>query len=152
MSNVSMLIVGCGVIALLYGIIAIKSVLAAPAGNERMQEIAAAIQEGASAYLNRQYTAIAIAGVVIGIVLGGHCLPSSINAFTFSSKGSALISRVVANRSLIASGLSSRKAGGSSNTIALTYCDDWAATAAVIEAPSECPIMMTGSSRYSSIS
>ena len=70
MSNVSMLIVGCGVIALLYGIIAIKSVLAAPAGNERMQEIAAAIQEGASAYLNRQYTAIAIAGVVIGIVLG----------------------------------------------------------------------------------
>ncbi|MBT5939479.1 MAG: sodium-translocating pyrophosphatase, partial [Rhodospirillaceae bacterium] len=70
MTNVSMLIVGCGVIALLYGIFAIKSVLAAPAGNERMQEIAAAIQEGASAYLNRQYTAIAIAGVVIGIVLG----------------------------------------------------------------------------------
>ncbi len=70
MSNVSMLIVGCGVIALLYGIYAIRSVLAAPAGTERMQEIAAAIQEGASAYLNRQYTAIAVAGVVIGIVLG----------------------------------------------------------------------------------
>tara|TARA_B100000315_G_scaffold223256_1_gene227898 strand:- start:19660 stop:21741 length:2082 start_codon:yes stop_codon:yes gene_type:complete len=65
-----MLIVGCGVIALLYGIYAIRSVLAAPAGTERMQEIAAAIQEGASAYLNRQYTAIAVAGVVIGIVLG----------------------------------------------------------------------------------
>jgi K(+)-stimulated pyrophosphate-energized sodium pump len=45
-------------------------VLAAPAGNDKMQEIAAAIQEGASAYLNRQYTAIAIAGVVIGVVLG----------------------------------------------------------------------------------
>ena len=70
MSNVSMLIVGCGVIALLYGMYTIRSVLAAPAGTDRMQEIAAAIQEGASAYLNRQYTAIAIAGVVIGIILG----------------------------------------------------------------------------------
>ena len=70
MSNVSMLIVGCGVIALLYGMYTIRSVLAAPAGTDRMQEIAAAIQEGASAYLNRQYTAIAIAGVVIGFILG----------------------------------------------------------------------------------
>ncbi|MBT4938359.1 MAG: sodium-translocating pyrophosphatase, partial [Rhodospirillaceae bacterium] len=70
MSNVSMLIIACGVIGLLYGIYAIRSVLAAPAGTEKMQEIAAAIQEGASAYLNRQYTAIAVAGVVIGVVLG----------------------------------------------------------------------------------
>ncbi len=70
MSNVSMLIVGCGIIAIIYGIYAIRSVLAAPAGTEKMQEIASAIQEGASAYLNRQYTAIAIAGVVIGIILG----------------------------------------------------------------------------------
>ncbi len=70
MSNVSMLIVGCGVIAILYGIYAIRSVLAAPAGTEKMQEIASAIQEGAGAYLNRQYTAIAIAGVVIAIILG----------------------------------------------------------------------------------
>ena len=50
----------CAVIALLYGVVTIKSVLSAPAGNERMQEIAAAIQEGARAYLNRQYTAIEI--------------------------------------------------------------------------------------------
>jgi len=70
MSNVSMLIVGCGVVALLYGIYAIKSVLAAPAGTDRMQEIAAAVQEGAKAYLNRQYTAIAVAGIVIGVILG----------------------------------------------------------------------------------
>ncbi|MFP6713282.1 MAG: sodium-translocating pyrophosphatase [Rhodospirillales bacterium] len=70
MSNVSILIVACGVIALLYGVYAIRSVLAAPAGTEKMQEIAAAIQEGAKAYLNRQYIAIAIAGVVIGIALG----------------------------------------------------------------------------------
>ena len=70
MSQVSMLIVACGILALLYGVYAIRSVLAAPAGTERMQEIAAAVQEGASAYLNRQYTTIAIAGVVIGVGLG----------------------------------------------------------------------------------
>ena len=70
MSNVYILIIACGAVALLYGIYAIRAVLAAPAGNERMQEIAAAIQEGAKAYLNRQYTAIAMAGVVIGILLG----------------------------------------------------------------------------------
>ena len=70
MSTVSMLIVACGVLALLYGAYAIRSVLAAPAGTERMQEIAAAVQEGANAYLNRQYTAIAVAGIAIGIILG----------------------------------------------------------------------------------
>jgi K(+)-stimulated pyrophosphate-energized sodium pump len=70
MSNVYTLIIACGFIALLYGVYAIRSVLAAPAGNERMQEIASAIQEGARAYLNRQYQAIAMVGVVIGILLG----------------------------------------------------------------------------------
>jgi K(+)-stimulated pyrophosphate-energized sodium pump len=60
----------CGILALLYGVYAIRSVVAASAGTERMQEIAAAIQEGASAYLNRQYTTIAVAGVVIGVLLG----------------------------------------------------------------------------------
>ncbi len=60
----------CGALALVYGVWAIRSVLAAPAGNERMREIAAAIQEGAAAYLNRQYTAIAVVGAIIGILLG----------------------------------------------------------------------------------
>ena len=70
MSNVFLLVIGCGFLALLYGVYAIRSVLAAPAGTDRMQEIAGAIQEGANAYLNRQYKAIAVAGLVIGVLLG----------------------------------------------------------------------------------
>ena len=70
MSNVFFLVFGCGFLALLYGVYAIRSVLAAPAGTDRMQEIAGAIQEGANAYLNRQYKAIAVAGLVIGVLLG----------------------------------------------------------------------------------
>ena len=70
MSNVSIFVIACGLLAPAYGVYAIRSVLAAPAGTEAMQEIAAAIQEGARAYLNRQYTAIALVGAVIGVLLG----------------------------------------------------------------------------------
>lgn len=63
-------IICCGLIALLYGAYASKKVFAAPTGTKRMQEIAGAIQEGASAYLNRQYRAIGIVGILVAILLG----------------------------------------------------------------------------------
>src|SRR4051812_43221171 len=64
------LIVVCGLLAIVYGIWAIWSVLQADAGSARMQEIAGAVREGAQAYLKRQYTTIGIVGVVIFVVVG----------------------------------------------------------------------------------
>ena len=70
MAPAYILVIACGVLALAYGVLTSRGVLAANAGNARMQEISAAVQVGASAYLNRQYRTIAIAGVVILIILG----------------------------------------------------------------------------------
>jgi K(+)-stimulated pyrophosphate-energized sodium pump len=61
--------IACGLIAVLYGLVTSQQVLRAPAGDQKMQDIAAAIQEGAKAYLGRQYTTIAIVGVVVAAVM-----------------------------------------------------------------------------------
>ena len=67
--NLVFLAIACGVIALLYGILTSQQVLRASPGNARMVEVAGAIQEGASAYLRRQYTAITIVGVVVAAIV-----------------------------------------------------------------------------------
>src|SRR5256885_10773346 len=80
-SNLLYVAIGCGVLALLYGIITSRQVLGMSPGNGRMVEVAAAIQEGAGAYLRRQYTTIAIVGVIVAIIVGYFLKPLSAVSF-----------------------------------------------------------------------
>ena len=76
MSLLLLITVGCGVLALIYSALASRQIMAQSAGTDKMQEIASAIQEGAAAYLARQYKTIAAVGVFVAgllyLLLGGH--------------------------------------------------------------------------------
>jgi K(+)-stimulated pyrophosphate-energized sodium pump len=84
------LCLGASALALLYGVITATWVLRQPAGNERMQEIAAAVQEGASAYMNRQYAAIGVVGVSIFVILGAALDWATAIGFAIGATFSAL--------------------------------------------------------------
>jgi K(+)-stimulated pyrophosphate-energized sodium pump len=64
------LALGSAILAIIYGLVTTRWVLAKPAGNEKMQSIAAAVQEGAKAYMNRQYSTIGLVGVILFVVVG----------------------------------------------------------------------------------
>ena len=79
--NLVVIAICLGLLAVVYGFVTSRQVLGASAGNEKMQEIAAAIQEGAQAYLKRQYTTIAIVGVVVAVIVALALGPISATGF-----------------------------------------------------------------------
>lgn len=70
MNTLTLLILGAAVIAIVYGLVYINVILKLPEGNEKMKSIAGAIQEGARAYLNRQYRTVAIAAIILFLIIG----------------------------------------------------------------------------------
>ncbi len=107
----------CGLIAVAYGIITSRQVLRAPAGNEKMQDIAAAIQEGAKAYLGRQYRTIAVVGVIVlalvWVFLDGMRTPVSAVSFALGAVLSGVAGYVGMNISVRANVRTAEAARGS---------------------------------------
>jgi len=83
--NPVLIAIACGLLAVLYGFITSRQVLGASAGNEKMQQIAGAIQEGAQAYLKRQYSTIAIVGVVVAAIVLWALGPISASGFAIGA-------------------------------------------------------------------
>jgi K(+)-stimulated pyrophosphate-energized sodium pump len=83
--SITVIAILCGLLAVVYGIVTSRQVLAASAGNEKMQAIAAAIQEGAGAYLGRQYRAIAIVGVIVAVLVAVLLDPISAIGFVLGA-------------------------------------------------------------------
>jgi K(+)-stimulated pyrophosphate-energized sodium pump len=104
-----------GLVAVLFAIALIVVVLRAPSGNDRMREIAAAIQEGASAYLNRQYTVIAIIGAVVAVLIGVAINPTTAALYVVGAVLSAAAGYVGMNISVRANVRTAEAARGGLN-------------------------------------
>jgi len=90
----------CAIGAIVYGAVSIQWILSKPTGNERMREIADAVQEGASAYLNRQYTTIGLAGIVLLVLIGVFIAWSTAAGFAIGAIFSGLAGYIGMNISV----------------------------------------------------